>query len=448
MGDNKLETILECMHLNKDQLKSVKDRLHIEMMKGLGKASHANARVKMYPTYVRSTPDGTERGDFLALDLGGSNFRVLYIKIGEKVEQFSEVYKLTKELMEGTGEKLFDYIAECLANFIGKQGLKDRALPLGFTFSFPCQQKGLASATLTMWTKGFKASGVEGKDVCVLLYEAVKRRGDILLDVIAVVNDTTGTLMSCAHAFPDCVVGLILGTGTNACYIEKLENVETWDGDTDPPKQVLINMEWGAFGDDGVLDDLRTEYDESIDKKTHNVGKQKFEKMISGMYLGELVRQILVKLAENHVLFDGKTTEALRNSWKFETANLSQIEGDTSPDYKVCRKLMKDHGLEITDQGCKIVKAVCAAVSSRAAQLAAAGIAAVACQVGKSDVTCGVDGSLYRKHPRFHDIMTATIKQLAPGVNVKFVLSEDGSGKGAALVAAVAHTLKSKTKAE
>lgn len=35
--------------------------------------------VKMLNTYVHSLPDGTEKGKFLALDLGGSNFRVLLI---------------------------------------------------------------------------------------------------------------------------------------------------------------------------------------------------------------------------------------------------------------------------------------------------------------------------------------------------------------------------------
>ena len=40
-------------------------------------------------------------------------------------------------------------------------------------------------------------------------------------------------------------IGLILGTGSNACYVEKLENVKTWTGDRNDPKQVIINMEWG-----------------------------------------------------------------------------------------------------------------------------------------------------------------------------------------------------------
>lgn len=39
--------------------------------------------------------------------------------------------------------KLFDHIAECLANFLEKLGIKNQKLPLGFTFSFPCQQTKL-----------------------------------------------------------------------------------------------------------------------------------------------------------------------------------------------------------------------------------------------------------------------------------------------------------------
>lgn len=33
------------------------------------------ASVKCYPTYVRYLPTGEETGQFLALDLGGTNFR-------------------------------------------------------------------------------------------------------------------------------------------------------------------------------------------------------------------------------------------------------------------------------------------------------------------------------------------------------------------------------------
>ena len=38
--------------------------------------------------------------------------------------------------------------------------------------------------------------------------------------------------------------------------------------------QVIINTEWGAFGDNGCLDFLRTEYDRELDTFSINPGKQ------------------------------------------------------------------------------------------------------------------------------------------------------------------------------
>ena len=47
---------------------------------------------------------------------------------------------------------------------------------LGFTFSFPCKQEGLASARLTTWTKGFTCSGVVNEDVVKLLQNAIDEK--------------------------------------------------------------------------------------------------------------------------------------------------------------------------------------------------------------------------------------------------------------------------------
>lgn len=38
--------------------------------------------------------------------------------------------------------------------------------------------------------------------------------------------------------------------------------------------QVIINTEWGAFGDNGCLDFVRTEYDNTIDRESINPGRQ------------------------------------------------------------------------------------------------------------------------------------------------------------------------------
>jgi len=46
-----------------------------------------------------------ETGDYLALDLGGTNFRVLLITLkGSKVEMKNKIYPISQELMIGKGE--------------------------------------------------------------------------------------------------------------------------------------------------------------------------------------------------------------------------------------------------------------------------------------------------------------------------------------------------------
>lgn len=58
---------------------------------------------------------------------------------------------------------------------------------------------------------------------------------------------------------------------------------------------MCINIEWGAFGDDGRLEMYRTGYDRFLDEKTINPGRQLFEKMISGMYLVNNFLQITIR---------------------------------------------------------------------------------------------------------------------------------------------------------
>uniref|UniRef100_A0A8C3V103 Hexokinase-2 n=1 Tax=Catharus ustulatus TaxID=91951 RepID=A0A8C3V103_CATUS len=438
------QNILEPFKLSHEQLLEVKERMRIEMEKGLGKETHAEATVKMLPTYVCSTPDGTEKGDFLALDLGGTNFRVLLVRVRNGmrrgVEMHNKIYSIPVEIMQGTGEELFDHIVHCISDFLEYMGMKGVSLPLGFTFSFPCQQNNLDEGILLKWTKGFKATGCEGEDVVGLLKEAIHRREEFDLDVVAVVNDTVGTMMTCGYEDPYCEVGLIVGTGSNACYMEEMRNVELVEGDEG---RMCVNMEWGAFGDSGCLDDIRTEFDVAVDELSLNPGKQRYEKMISGMYLGEIVRNILMDFTKRGLLFRGRISERLKTRGIFETKFLSQIESDCLALLQV-RSILQHLGLESTCDDSIIVKEVCTVVARRAAQLCGAGMAAVVDKIRENrgldflKITVGVDGTLYKLHPHFSSILHETVKQLSPKCEVTFLQSEDGSGKGAALITAVA----------
>jgi hexokinase len=138
---------------------------------------------------------------------------------------------VAENLRLGPGVLLFDFLASCIHQFSSENGLLSRKLPLGFTFSFPMYQKSLNCGILVAWTKSFNCEGVVGEDTVKLLNEAIKRRGDLNVEVNAILNDTTGTLINGAYMDPNCAIGLILGTGSNACYLEKIEKVSDWQGE-------------------------------------------------------------------------------------------------------------------------------------------------------------------------------------------------------------------------
>ncbi|NXV72346.1 HXK3 protein, partial [Atlantisia rogersi] len=436
-----VDCLLAPLRLSHADLERVQALMRQEMELGLGCETNANASLRMLPTYVRNTPNGIEQGEFLALDLGGTNFRVLVVRMAQNsIHIASNIYVVPTTIMQGTGEALFDHIIECIMDFQLKEDLMEQTLPLGFTFSFPCQQLGLDKAVLLTWTKGFSASGCVGKDVVQLLREAAQRKQHFGLKVVAVVNDTVGTMMSCGYDDPKCEIGLIVGTGTNACYMEEMKNVGMVEGEQG---RMCINMEWGAFGDNGCLDDVLTSFDRLVDEKTINVGKQRFEKLISGMYLGEIVRHILLALVEKQLLFCGKPCPKLQTKDIFQTKFLSSIEMDGLALQQV-QGILQDLELEASFEDSMLVQEVCQTVSTRAAHLCAAGLAAVVEKMRENRgldqlaVSVGVDGTLYKMHPHFSKHLQQMLQDLAPNCTVTFLDSEDGSGKGAALVAAVA----------
>lgn len=435
------------------QLKKIMTAMEKSMEEGLARETAHKATVKMLPTYVCSVPNGSEKGNFLALDLGGTNFRVLLIRLKDnEAEMLSKIFRVPEAIMKGTGEALFDHIAECMAKFMDENGMdKSKRLPLGFTFSFPCEQEGLTKGKLVSWTKGFNASGVEGADVVELLRDACHRRKDIDIDVVALLNDTVGTLMACAYQENSCQIGIIVGTGTNACYMEDMTKIGKLDDYLDEhgekPKEMCINTEWGAFGDDGTMSWARTAWDDIVDAESINPGKQLFEKMISGMYMGELVRVVLEDLTRQKLLFGG-SVDAIKQKNCFPTKFVSEIDRDLLEDedktFQKTFQILEDIGIEnVSNNDCANVAYVCSLVSTRAAHLTAAGIAMLLNRMHKKFITVGVDGSVYRFHPTYPRLLDAKIDDLlSRDVEFQLMLSEDGSGRGAALVAAVATRIK------
>ncbi|KAJ6957941.1 hexokinase-1-like [Populus alba x Populus x berolinensis] len=289
------------------KLRQVADAMAVEMHAGL--ASEGGSKLKMLISYVDNLPSGEENGLFYALDLGGTNFRVIRVLLGGKdggvVKQEFEEVSIPPHLMTGSSDALFGFIATALANFVAteSEGLHPspgRQRELGFTFSFPVRQTSIASGNLIKWTKGFLIDDVVGQDVVGELTKAMERIG-LDMRVSALVNDTIGTLAGGRYHNPDVIAAVILGTGTNAAYVERAQAIPKWHGLLPKSeKWLVINMEWGNFRSSHLP---LTEYDQDLDVESLNPGEQIFEKIISGMYLGEIVRRVLLKMAEEAAFF-------------------------------------------------------------------------------------------------------------------------------------------------
>ncbi|KAJ3214272.1 hexokinase A [Clydaea vesicula] len=435
--------------ISRETLLRVTKQMLIEMKRGLQSDGQT---LKMIPSFVTNLPTGTEVGSYLALDLGGSNFRVCEILLssdGSRVRSRQKKFVISEDLKQGTAEKLFDFFAEAVGIFL-KEVLGESTdefnaehKKLGFTFSFPVQQTALNKGNLMVWTKGFTVSGVVGKDVVGLLQEAFKRK-NLKITATALVNDTVGTLVSHAYTDPQTNAGVILGTGTNAAYVELVKNIPKWTGGPVTSGKMVINTEWGAFDEEHTVIPF-TKFDKKLDRASNNPGKQTFEKMISGLYLGEIARYAIVDLMKTGYIFkkESLSESLLSKPYGFETAYMSRIERDHSKDLSDINALLGDI-FKIFNSSLEersLVKRVCELVGLRAARLSAAGIAALVTKMNKLDgCTIAIDGSVFEHYPHFGNRMRDALFELLgiSAENIDFAQARDGSGQGAALIAALA----------
>ncbi|KAJ3331807.1 hexokinase A [Blyttiomyces sp. JEL0837] len=446
---NKDDEIPECLQrldqlfsVPADKLNQIVRHMVVDMKKGL---LDDNQTLKMIPSHVIRRPNGSEIGSFLALDLGGSNFRVCEVTLeGNGITRMRQrKYTVKEELKTGKGTDLFDFFAECVGSFLEEietSATKGKERKLGFTFSFPVHQTSINKGYLLYWTKGFSTSGVEKVDVVQLLQEAFHRK-NLKISVSALVNDTTGTLISHAYLSPNTYVGVILGTGSNAAYVESLDNIPKLK-ESFPSSEMIINTEWGAFDQEQIVLPL-TKFDHKLDRGSVNPKKQTFEKMISGMYLGEIVRYVLLDLIKTGELFNGKGSAVLETKYHFETAYMSRIERDHTLDLSDTKAVLEDlmKVPRTTRQDRLIVKGVCELVGRRAARLSAAGVAAIVTKINRLDgCTVAIDGSLFELYPHFANRMRDALREMLglSAENIVLEQARDGSGQGAALIAALA----------
>ena len=123
-----------------------------------------------------------------------------------------------------------------------------------------------------------------------------------------------------------------------------------------------------------------------------------FKKLISGRYLGEILRLVICELIDEGVLFLGQNTYKIESPYVLDTAFLSLMESDPTEELLMIIGIFTHFfALETTLAERQFFRALAKLVGRRAARLSACGIAAIVSKMNYLDEGCavGADGSLY-----------------------------------------------------
>lgn len=398
----------------------------------------------MIPGWVMDFPTGKETGDYLALDFGGTNVRVVRVSLlGNSEFKFTnDKFSIPDELRTGKSDDLWEFIASGVGKFVKKEfnGVDiDGKLAMGFTFSYPASQSAINHGVLQRWTKGFDVDDVEGHDVVPMLQKALDDQS-VPVEVTALINDTTGTLVASMYSHPDTIMGLIFGTGVNGAYYDLAQSIPKLDGllpdDIDQHgTPMAINCEYGAFDNEHFILP-RTKYDVIIDKESPRPGQQAYEKMIAGYYLGEVLRLILLEWFDGDLIFKGEDFTALHKPFAMDTSFPSKIEEHGIP--YVSELFKESFNIDVTPVEASLIHQLCELIGTRAARLSVCGAAAI---IKKMDIKSGKlasDGSVFNRYPSFKERATDALVDIL-GTDeefpYEFIPAEDGSGVGAAIIA-------------
>lgn len=401
-------------------------------------------------TWVMDWPTGKETGSYLALDMGGTNFRVAEITLDGKrgFDVTQSKYLMPENLKVGTKDELFDYIADCVGKFLHQNhpdGVDDIAL--GFTFSYPCTQPAINRGILQRWTKGFDIDDVEGNDVVPMLETAFRNKG-LPISVTAIINDTTGTLVASNYVDSNTQMGLIFGTGCNAAYYDRVKNIpkleEHLPEGVHPDDYMAINCEWGAFDNEHKILP-RTRWDIEIDEQSPRPGQQCFEKLIAGYYLGEIWRRVLCELYDSNIIFEGQDISSLRHPYHIDASFLSAVEDDPWENLNDVDDLFRNKlGIITSESERTLIRHLAELIGARAARLSACGVAAIAKKTNMKSGHGAADGSVFNKYPHFKERGAKALAEIfdwdykdIKDHPIKIIPAEDGSGVGAALIAAL-----------
>jgi hexokinase len=372
--------------LTKDELKEIADSLQDKIEMGLKEDGMEILGIPTHITPKNEIPDSK----VLALDWGGTNFRasIVEFKYGKPTILEIKKKRLDKDTTKGMNqEKLFVSMTELICQLTE---LDESVTNIGYCFSYPAAARLNGDAILLRWAKGIEIPDMIEKPVGELLMKYLNSHKDIKPNFtnIKVINDTVACLFAgLSTSGFDTYAGLIVGTGTNMASLMRLDKIEKLNNKK--TSLIPVNLESGNFKPPYL-----TIIDGLVDTMSNNKGEHRFEKAISGGYLGEIFK----------VVFSDEKIK-----YNFDGEDLSNMISDNLNNYSA--------------EQVQVARWIC----ERSAKLVAASITGLAQVLVKQDdsvkkIALAADGSVFWLMPDYKTLVEKELEILLPaGITITII---------------------------
>ncbi len=382
------------LSLSEAQLTDMRTSLRARCQQGMGAPGR---EIAMLPAWLAPPAEGLS-GSAIAVDAGGTHLRAARIE-WRRGEPGRLVSPIASTSLPGAAGKpavdspaFFDAHVEVLSQVGARDG--DR---VGYCFSYPITCRPDGDAILNTWTKEVRVRGVVGNGVGRMLREHAAKRG-LQLGRVVVLNDTIATLVGGSLApgvIPERNVGLIVGTGTNiGAWLPSADLTKLPADEPEllaPYPQMAVNFESGAFAPPGL-----GPVDEIMDESSQNPKAQRFEKAVSGAYLGRVFHAACRELNLDHEGCDEPSAA--------EVSAFAAAPGD-APEGRLARALLERSGSMVAASLAATYDLMGAATSDDQGSG----------QEGARDLYVTAEGSLFWKAPGYVEHVTKTLDaMLAP----------------------------------
>lgn len=270
----------------------------------------------------------------------------------------------------------------------------------------------------------WKLEGDRNIDIFSLLKNSLQTKG-INIQMISTVD------AGMTYGLHNHSVTVTLGSKNSNSYFQHTTDKAPQLNTRGSTKLFGVVTNWGTFGEqNNSLSEYNAAFDFVLDAESKNKGQKLFEKVVSDVYLIDIVWRVIISMIAEGTLFNGKLPPTMDKD-TFVTVIGCIVDNKCDTECEAVMRLLDQLSVPVNAKDLATLSKVTSIVYQRAAKFVAVGIAAVLREIKEEECRVIVVGTsrLYL----WLELIQSTVNHLLPGCKVELEYNKNGVLFGAAL---------------